>query len=395
MRRPFFRRGLSLLVTTLLVTLLMSALLWRRGARAHLKDIYDWLRNRDTRLELNTRPDMDRFGFDRQVLEFSRTPPVDQAVNDPESPGYTVRRGLEAKVHSSGYTYPVNIAFARDPPQDDASPFYYVAELHGNIRYATRQGKVGTFAEGLLSFPPSEMKISDELGISGLTLVPGTNDLIITHPVLEVSTGLFQNALTRLHSADGGRSCSTRETILVLKGEATCPSNQIQQASFGPDAKLHVSVGDAMNFSLSRNLGRWGGKILRMNADGTACGDNPFYDPKEPGSPKSYVFSMGLRNSFDFVFDPSGERIWAGDVGEVLNRLVATIRGADHGWDGTPESFCRSAAYLFHDGFVPVGITLVDPRVMGDDFKDCVWVGGYSYYFGPGPGGSKRILSFR
>ena len=395
-RLPRPRTLLTVCITAAIVGGLSVGILWRRSARGLASDLHGWISGR-AELDLKTRPDLDRFAFDRSIHEFSRTAFVEAAVNDPLSPDHAVRRGLEAAVHSSGYTYPVNIVFAGGEGDDPIAPFYYVAELHGSIRYATRAGEVRLYADGLLDFPPAEMAISDEFGLSGLARVPGTADLIVTHPVSDGGKG-FLNAVTRLASADGGRTVARRERILLLEGEPACPSNQIQQAVIGPDGKLWVSVGDAMNYSLAKDLERWGGKILRMNLDGSPCEDNPFRDPSKPRSPRSYAWAIGLRNSFDFVLDPGVGRepaIWAGDVGETLNRIVLASRGSDHGWDGTPESFCRGAAYLFQDRFIPAGMTFVDPAVMGAEFEGALWVAGYSYYFGRDPGASKRIISFQ
>jgi len=131
-----------------------------------------------------------------------------------------------------------------------------------------------------------------------------------------------------------------------------------------------------------------------MSPDGSPCEDNPFRIAGAT-TPRSYAYAIGLRNSFDFTFDPETKRIWASDVGENLNRIVDATAGSDHGWDGTPESFCRGAAYLFQDRFVPAGMAMIDGKVMGAEFDGCLWVAGYSYYFGQDPGASKRIVSFR
>ena len=141
-RSPLLKYFLVAALTAVVVGGVLTAVLWRRTAGGVASAIWRRIAERRpeaTVLDLKTRPDMARFAYDRSVHEFSRTPPVDQAVNDPESPAHAVRRGLEVKVHSVGYTYPVNIAFAPEPetPSADA-PFYYVAELHGTIQYATR-----------------------------------------------------------------------------------------------------------------------------------------------------------------------------------------------------------------------------------------------------------------
>lgn len=76
---------------------------------------------------------------------------------------------------------------------------------------------------------------------------------------------------------------------------------------FGPDGKLYVSTGDARQKERAQDLGFLGGKILRLNADGTIPADNPI-----AGSP---VYSYGHRNPQGFDWHP------------VTGMLVATEHG--------------------------------------------------------------------
>ena len=107
---------------------------------------------------------------------------------------------------------------------------------------------------------------------------------------------------------------------------------------FGPDRKLYVSTGDSAAYNFpeelsfrSQNQDYLNGKILRMNADGTAPNDNPFYDGTN--SVKSKVFSLGLRNPYRFAIHPTSGEILIGEVGwagyEEINRAA---RGANFGW---------------------------------------------------------------
>jgi glucose/arabinose dehydrogenase len=58
---------------------------------------------------------------------------------------------------------------------------------------------------------------------------------------------------------------------------------------FGPDGKLYITTGDAGQSDLAQSLDYLGGKILRLNPDGTIPSDNPF-----AGSP---IWSYGHRRS--------------------------------------------------------------------------------------------------
>lgn len=106
---------------------------------------------------------------------------------------------------------------------------------------------------------------------------------------------------------------------------------------FAPDGKMFVSFGDGASYDYAdrlalraQNLNRYEGKLLRLNRDGTAPSDNPFYDGRN--SVRSKIYSYGLRNPFRFALHPTTGEPYIGDVGwnnwEEQNRG----RGANFGW---------------------------------------------------------------
>jgi len=114
-------------------------------------------------------------------------------------------------------------------------------------------------------------------------------------------------------------------------------SHTIGTLRFAPDGKLFVSIGDGAAYTFadplalrSQNLNSYNGKILRINPDGTAPADNPFYDGTN--SIRSKVYAYGLRNPYRFALNPSTGEPYIGDVGwndwEEQNRG----RGSNFGW---------------------------------------------------------------
>ena len=83
------------------------------------------------------------------------------------------------------------------------------------------------------------------------------------------------------------------------------------------------------------------GKILRVNDDGTAPADNPFYDGN-PNSNRSKVWAYGLRNPFRFVLHPETGIPYVGDVGwNEWEELDIASRGRNLGWpcyEGLPAN---------------------------------------------------------
>ena len=73
------------------------------------------------------------------------------------------------------------------------------------------------------------------------------------------------------------------------------------------------------------------GKILRINNDGTAPGDNPF--DNGTNSIRSKVWLYGVRNPFHFSLNPTNGEPYFGDVGwNAWEEVDRRLRGGNYGW---------------------------------------------------------------
>lgn len=90
----------------------------------------------------------------------------------------------------------------------------------------------------------------------------------------------------------------------------------------GPDGKLYVGTGD--DASHAQDAESLGGKILRLDLDGSVPDDNP--DPDSP------VWTSGHRDVAGLAFDERG-RLWATETGQQRYQELNRIRGGrNYGW---------------------------------------------------------------
>jgi glucose/arabinose dehydrogenase len=117
---------------------------------------------------------------------------------------------------------------------------------------------------------------------------------------------------------------SLTEPSPILTGIPAGSIHDGGRIAFGPDGKLYVTTGESGDPGLAQDRASLGGKILRINADGSIPPDNP-----EPASP---VWSFGHRNIQGLAWD-SGGRLWVTEYGaNRLDELNLIQRGGNYGW---------------------------------------------------------------
>jgi aldose sugar dehydrogenase len=105
---------------------------------------------------------------------------------------------------------------------------------------------------------------------------------------------------------------------------------------FGRDGRIYLAIG-APGFANERGATSWaqapaehGGKILRLNDDGTVPQDNPFVGRARY---KPEIFALGIRNAIGLAIHPETGELWETENGPQGGDEVNIIRaGRNYGW---------------------------------------------------------------
>ena len=93
---------------------------------------------------------------------------------------------------------------------------------------------------------------------------------------------------------------------------------------FGTDGKLYVGTGDAAQSTNPQNKQSLGGKVLRVNSDGTIPTDNPFYGE---GGNARYVWNYGHRNVQGLALRPGTDELWTAEHGTDRDDEINQVPG--------------------------------------------------------------------
>lgn len=314
---------------------------------------------------------------------------------------WSVPEGFRVEEAATGFVLPVQIAFVPDPGPLPSDPLYYVTELYGAIRVVDRSGAVSTFASGLLNFAPNGVfPGSGEEGLIGLAVDPQDPRFLYATLVYrdfsDPGPHPLRNKIVRLRSDDGGKTAATAVDLLVMPDDPTEFSHQVQSITVGPDEKLYVTVGDGLvDFRTARSDDSFLGKVLRMEKNGAACPDNPFFDPLRPAAPISYQFAKGMRNPFGSAWRAADGALYVNENGEFIDRLTKVVPGRDYLWDGVAASLRNYAIHNWQPAVGPTGVAFAENGAFPPERHGRLYAAGSNGTFAAGPSANgKKIWEF-
>jgi aldose sugar dehydrogenase len=173
------------------------------------------------------------------------------------------------------------------------------------------------------------------------------------------------------------------------------PNHNGGTMTFGPDGKLYVVIGELNRNGQLQNFSGAAapddtGVIFRINDDGSAPSDNPFFD--QGGNLAKYL-AYGIRNSFGLAFDSVTGKLWDTENGVANYDEVNLVEpGFNSGWmrimgpsirdaQGTTDLVIFSGSHYADPKFswfsvvAPTAIVFTNAATLGVDYQDSVVVG--------------------
>jgi glucose/arabinose dehydrogenase len=228
---------------------------------------------------------------------------------------------------------------------------------------------------------------------------------VALHPDFEDNNIIYLTTATHIEGEAGGNTTLYSAELIDNKLQninllyKALPNSKKGQhygsrISFDNQGHIYFSVGDRGNRDVNpQDLARDGGKIYRLNLDGSIPSDNPFVsDPKA----KQAVFSYGHRNPQGMVTHPKTGKIWVNEHGPKGGDEINVIsKGKNYGWpiityginySGTPITDITSKEgmeqpfYYWVPSIAPSGMAFSTSEVY-KDWKDNLFVGSLKFEY--------------
>lgn len=235
-----------------------------------------------------------------------------------------------------GQTLPPGFSQVRVVSLGGALPMGFTAAPDGRLFVCIKSGDLLVVKNGiLLSTPAIHLNVNQdgEEGLLSVAVDPNfsSNNYIYLYYTAQSPA---RNRLSRF-TMNGDVVVPGSEVILLNLDPLLTNAHMGGGIAFGPDGKIYLASGENRQGSRIQQLDNYFGKLLRINPNGSAPSDNPFFS--NPNAAAKYIWAYGFRNPYTLSVDPVSGKIFVNDIGsdppagwEEIND--ATVAGKNFGW---------------------------------------------------------------
>lgn len=211
-------------------------------------------------------------------------------------------------------------------------PWSIVFLSDSHILFTERNGSIREIKDDNLNSNPlyifKEVSTQSEEGLMGMVLDPefDSNGKIYVCLAYSKEKSLFDKVVQMKYE----EGVLTEEKVLIDK----IPAAQFHagcRIKFGPDEMLYITTGDATDKEIAQDKASLGGKILRINSDGSIPADNPINN--------SPIYSLGHRNPQGIDWDPISGNLFSTEHGPSVfdgpaggDEINLIQKGENYGW---------------------------------------------------------------
>ena len=215
-----------------------------------------------------------------------------------------------------------------------ANPWSLAWLPNGDVLITERAGRLRVLRNGALDPEPianvPEVRITALGGLLDVLPHPNfaQNQILYLTYTKGGEGNLATTALTRARL--DGKALKDAKEIFVAENWSNSPTNFGGRMTFGRDGKLYLTIGERQEPERAQNTMLHGGKVLRLNDDGTAPADNPFAG--KPGYLPE-IYSVGHRSPQGLAVNPATGELWENEHGPLGGDEINIVRaGKNYGW---------------------------------------------------------------
>lgn len=259
----------------------------------------------------------------------SPAPTAEPTITFTPGPTATPRMTSELVTEAA---FPAVMAFAPD------GRLFYNELKEANVRVIDTDGT-------LLPDPFATVEVADgdEWGLLGLAFDP---DYETNHYVYILYTArdgeLAKPTIMRYRDENNVGVEATVLAEFPTTPPDTYPYHVSGNIHFGPDGDMYVSLGNYTVPANSQDLTVPMGSILRLDREGNPAPGNPDFGVADADPD---IYAWGIRNSFDFAFNPATGGLYATENGHTnCDELNLIEPGENYGWPMSYDEFAEECS---------------------------------------------------